>query len=90
MRRENPLHSNTVGYFSHCEGFGYASPAFLDYNALKHLDAFFCAFFNFIVDFDGIADAILGKVGSELVSANLLQNIHGSSHICYRKLLGPK
>lgn len=90
MRREYPLYTHTVGHFSHCEGLGYASPAFLDHDALKHLDAFFASFFNFIVDFYGIAYAILRKVGSELVSANLLQNIHGSSHICYRKLLGPK
>lgn len=88
--REDPLHPDTVRHFTHGEGLGHAGPAFLDHDALKHLDALFAAFFYFIMDLHGIADAVLGKVGSDLVSANCVQNIHGSSHICSRKLPGPK
>jgi len=90
MLREDPLHADTVRYFTNCEGLGKASPTFLDHDALKHLDAFLAAFFYFIMDLHGIADAVLGKVGSDLVSANCVQNIHGSSHICSRKSSGPK
>jgi hypothetical protein len=56
----------------------------LDHQTLKNLNTFFSAFLNFIVDFHGITNALIWKVGSDLVSANLLQNIHLGSSIMYR------
>jgi len=87
--RENTLYGNAVRYLSNGEGFGDSRSAFLDHDSLEHLDAFLRAFFDFIMDLHSIAGAILGKVGSDLVSANCVQNIHGSSHICTRKKGGP-
>lgn len=83
--RENPLHANTTGNFANSERLGNARTTFLDHQTLKNLNTFFSAFLNFIVDFHGITDAVIWKVGSDLVSADLLQNIHlGSSHVCTR------
>jgi len=83
--REYPLYADTTGNLANSEGLGNARSAFLDHETLKHLDTFFSTFFNFIMDSHGITYAVIWKVGSDLVSADLLQNIHlGSSHVCTR------
>ena len=43
----------------------------VDDGALKHLDAFFLALFDFLVDFDGVA-SLKGDYGALLAVANLL------------------
>lgn len=48
----------------------------MDHDSLEHLNAFLAAFFDFIVDLHRITGAKIGKVGSDLVSANCVQNIH--------------
>lgn len=85
MLRENSFHADTIRHLAYCEGFGNSGSTLLYDDALENLNTLFASFFYFIMDLDRIAYAIIGKVGSDLVSADCLQNIHGSSHLYFRK-----
>src|SRR5690606_27416488 len=69
---ESTLYTHAVRDFTHGESRVQATVTLADYHAFKSLDTFTLTFFNFYINYNGIAGAERRNVGFQLGIFNLL------------------
>lgn len=77
IKREDPFHTNTIGYLADRKAGGMAAALFFDHIAFKGLDPFFIAFNDLIVHGNIVTGLECGKI---LLSCQLLMYVGDGVH----------